>query len=308
MPGGEHYRTMMCLFHLDAITGKQLKPSKVFTTLHEQFRKCLAIGSTSSGTFTVTHGPLLTGGSDVYRCIKDGGTPDARGLKAYLTYDPNGGLSFCQRSDGGIGWNSALFDAHGPEKARILRLCRLVCDTRNDSTIPADQRTSFAVAIGENTQVCLDKSTGWADIQGESSVQFADLTSCEESNTGAWGVRDILFHQLTRGDKFNFNTGQVEVAAWKQAQQPSASDQPLFVSSNVCAEPHAIGRSAESLMRNAAELSVTSTSQQLDPQYKVSFTKCDASALYTGTEPDPSAQFQGVWSTVVSVKLSIVGA
>ena len=53
-------------------SGKRIGTSKVFDTIQQCYRKGMTIASTSSGTFSVTGGVLLTGGSSIHTCLTEG--------------------------------------------------------------------------------------------------------------------------------------------------------------------------------------------------------------------------------------------
>jgi len=310
-PGGEHYRTMMCLFKDWAHTPEANRgpASKVFATMHECYSQGMAIASTSSGTFTVTGGVLLTGGSSIHTCLKDGSSVDNRGLKNNMEYDPYGGLRLSE----GPGWYGALWDAHGPEKNRILRMCRLVMDTKDGQDVRCDAKpTLYAIAVGENTQMCLDRASGWATVQGESYVHLADMQNATlHPHEGAWGIKNVRLSQLSRGDAVNLGTGEIKVADWKKPIQGAGEE--VFVSDNILAEPRALCKAVDSLMRSGKNSS-TSSSQEGDPKYYVHLERStEKAALYAGSDPDsncpfPKSPFGNDWSTALDLGLSIVAS
>ena len=171
IPGGEHYRTMQSLFHQDLGADGEThrgRPSRVLQALREVYRSGAVVAGTSSGAFIATAGPLITGGQN-YTALAEGTSVDLVGLRPELTFDPHGGLGLLN----GPKWAGALVDAHCARKSRVLRLVRLILDTRHH--VPPRKKnqesklannggdaeegggigrgTAYGIGLGENTQL-----------------------------------------------------------------------------------------------------------------------------------------------------------
>lgn len=283
MPGGEHYRAVRCLFH-HYPGGKRTSASKVYDAIHEMYRKGMCISCTSSGAFVITQGPLITGGSSIHKCLSQGSTVDAKGLRPCMTYDACGGFALL-RGAAGEKWENALVDAHCPEKARISRMIRLLSDTKNEP-----KGTTYGIGIGENTQLVVDHSTSTAEILGFSCVQLVDI-SVASTPTHPFAIKKVIFHQLSRGDKIDLRSGEITVAPWKVKCVPTAKNK-VYTSANVCKEPLCIQKMAETLVNANGPMQAMSTSTETDPVFAVTVSKSSDTTGFCG-KPDLSYSIPG---------------
>ena len=179
----------------------------------------------------------------------------------------------------------------------MLRLIRLLSDTKHEP-----KGTSYGIGIAENTQLVVDHSSGVA----VRSVQFVDISAASTQHRSTllpFGIKGVVFHQLTRGDKINLRSGEVTVAPWKQKCVPS-SENSVFSTTNVCNEPYCTQKMAESLVQ-ASDAQCKSTSAETDPVVAVVFTKTEHTAGFVGTHKSEFSS-KSEYVTVLSLEVSIL--
>gem|GEM_PF-1135854 len=119
----------------------------------------------------------------------------------------------------GLVANEVLNDTHFDARGRFGRLVVAMRDTNKTLGIGADEGTGLA--IQENI----------GEVVGHHGIFIADASGADYADGKTFNVTDLTLHYLTKGDKYNFETGEVIPASNKTLI--TTSDETLEISEDI---------------------------------------------------------------------------
>lgn len=169
------------------------EPTGLLKLIYEKHKQGMAIGGSSAGAAIMSE-TMIAGGSSLEALIY--------GSQEYypgMTAQEEGKLILSK----GLGFfRHGIVDQHFDRKARLGRLI---------VALETDPQSDLGFGIDENTALCINHQDNSATVIGAGTVNIVDVSEMTRQN----GFRNIIFHMLSDGDKFNLENQACLIAEEK---------------------------------------------------------------------------------------------
>ncbi|WP_431683763.1 cyanophycinase [Kitasatospora sp. KL5] len=254
--GGDQYRYITSLLHGDAHTD-----SKVLAAIRAKLAAGAVVAGSSAGA-QIASGPDMVSGGDSYQALRDGSAPGYFEDATRLGYIPAGGFGF---------FGPGLLDTHTSTYGREGRAIRLAADTGHDRVFALDENTAIEVEHAGTHSESIR-------VLGTHGVSVFDLRRARTRTVaGRWSIDGVRYSYLTRGDRYQPRSWQVEPAAGREpltaaTNAPVPANHDAFYSvDNPDGVPYAFSGTARALTATTAQRTATATTYETGPAFVIRF-------------------------------------
>ncbi|HKL43472.1 MAG TPA: cyanophycinase, partial [Clostridia bacterium] len=163
--------------------------------------------------------------------------------------------------------NEVLNDTHFDARGRFGRLVVAMRDTNKTIGIGADEGTGLAIQENIGTVI------------GHQGIFIADASAADYLDGEIFNVTDLTLHYLTKGDKYNFETGEVTPASEKTLS--TTSDEPLEISEDIFKGDYEFTKRLLDFSMSTEDSIEHSVKTSNEPFFITQFRKTDTTEVYT---------------------------